>query len=119
MTAVAKHGVLVYANDIQAVANFYQTLFNMRVVRQTAELISLMQDGFNIIIHLPPIEMPQPAFNSVKVFMTVDSLSAARAKAVELGGQAFDGEWANPIFKVCNIADSDGNVIQLREFFAA
>ena len=119
MTSVAKHGVLVYANDIQALAGFYQTLFNMRVVRQTAELISLMQDGFNIIIHQPPAEIPQPVFNNVKVFMTVDSLAHARAHAIALGGRVLDGEWANPIFKVCNIADSDGNIIQLREFFAA
>ena len=119
MTAVARHGVLVYASDIQVLADFYQSLFKMRVVRQTDELISLMQDGFNIIIHLPPSEIPQKVFNSVKVFMTVDNLAQARAQAITLGGQVFDGEWANPIFKVCNIADSDGNVIQLREFFAA
>lgn len=36
--------------------------------------------------------------------------------AVSLGGEAFEGEWANPIFKVSNIAVREGSHIQIREF---
>lgn len=116
MTRPAKHGALVYSNDIRALAYFYTQLFSMEVARETADFISLVKDSFNIIIHTPPVTMPQPDFNSVKLFITVDNLEAAKLKAKELGGQSFDGVWSNPLFTVCNIADSDGNHIQLREF---
>ncbi|ACV27210.1 conserved hypothetical protein [Kangiella koreensis DSM 16069] len=88
----------------------------MEVTREISDFISLERDGFNIIIHIPPIEMPQTNFNPIKLFMTVDNLDTAKVRAQELGGQSFEGEWSNPLFTVCNIADSDGNHIQLREF---
>lgn len=116
MTGPAKYGLLVYSNNIKALSAFYAALFSMAPVRETPELISLVKDGFNIIIHKPPVPMPQPEFNSVKLFMTVENLAAAQATAIELGGQAFAGEWSNPLFSVCNIADPDGNHIQLRQF---
>lgn len=116
MAGPAKHGVIVYSFDIKALTGFYTALFSMRVARETPELISLVKDSFNIVIHTPPFDMPKPHFNTVKLFMTVDNLAAARLKAQQLGGKVFDGEWSNSIFTVCNIADPDGNVIQLREF---
>lgn len=116
MNGPAKHGTLVYSNDIKALAKFYVELFSMKVTRETIDLISLVKDGFNIIVHTPPCTMPEPDFNSVKLFLTVDNLEDTKEKAVELGGQSFEGVWSNPLFAVCNIADSDGNHIQLREF---
>jgi predicted enzyme related to lactoylglutathione lyase len=117
MTGPAKNGVLVYSNDIKALAEFYTTLFSMSIARQTPEFVSLVKDGFNIIIHTPPTAMPKPEFNTVKLFIAVDDLAAAKMKAEELGGSSFDGLWSNALFTVCNIADPDGNHIQLREFF--
>lgn len=114
----AKHGVIVYSSDIKALAGFYSALFSMQVARETSELVSLVKDGFSVIIHTPPFDMPAAQFSAVKLFMTVENLAEARLKAQQLGGKVFDGEWSNPIFTVCNIADSDGNVIQLREFKA-
>lgn len=116
MNGPAKYGALVYSNNIKALAKFYTELFSMKVSRETSELISLVKDGFNIVIHIPPVTMPQSDFNTVKLFMTVDDLETAKLKAEELGGQSFDGVWSNPLFAVCNIADSDGNHIQLRKF---
>jgi predicted enzyme related to lactoylglutathione lyase len=118
MTGPAKHGAIVYSADIKALAGFYSALFSMQIARETLELISLVKDGFNIVIHTPPFDMPKPHFSAVKLFITVDNLAAAKLKAQQLGGTVFEGEWSNPIFTVCNIADSDGNVIQLREFKA-
>ncbi|WP_141397716.1 VOC family protein [Arsukibacterium tuosuense] len=106
----------MYSNNIKALAHFYTELFSMTVTRETSELISLVKDGFNIIIHIPPVTIPQSDFNTIKLFMAVDDLETAKLKAVELGGRFFDGVWSNPLFTVCNIADSDGNHIQLREF---
>lgn len=88
----------------------------MEVTRETTYFISLVKEGFNIIVHVPPAEIPQTNFNPIKLFMSVDNLDAAREKAIALGGQSFEGEWSNPLFTVCNIADLDGNHIQLREF---
>lgn len=116
MNGPAKHGALIYSNDIKALAEFYTELFSMKVARETSELISLVKDGFNIIIHTPPVTMPPPDFNRVKLFLTVDNLETARLKAEQLGGQSFDGVWSNLLFTLCNIADPDGNHIQLREF---
>lgn len=116
MNGPAKHGALVYSNDTKGLANFYIELFSMKATRETMDLVSLVKDGFNIIIHTPPTVMPEPDFNTVKLFLTVESLEDAKAKAEELGGQSFAGEWSNPLFTVCNIADPDGNHIQLREF---
>lgn len=116
MSGPAKYGALVYSNDINALAKFYTELFAMQIVRQTTELVSLLKDGFNIVIHIPPATMPQPEFNSVKLFLTVDNIKTAQAKAVALGGQSLAGVWSNPLFSVANIVDPDGNHVQLREF---
>lgn len=116
MAGPAQQGVLIYSNNISRLAEFYQQLFGMQLVRQTDDLISLVLNGFNLIIHLPPCELPAPLFSPVKIFLTVDNMATARAAALRLGGQAFDGEWSNPLFSVSNIADRDGNHIQLRQF---
>ncbi len=116
MSGPAQNGVLIYSNDLSNLSEFYERLFNMQVVRKTDDFISLEKDGFNLIIHVPPFDMPNKAFSPIKVFLTVDNMAISREEAVKLGGQAFEGEWANPVFKVSNIADHDGNPIQLRQF---
>lgn len=116
MSGPAKYGVVVYSNNIEQQAEFYKQLFDMMVVHSTNELVSLNKEGFNLVVHTPPIEIPALNFNTIKMFMSVESLEKAKSKAVSLGGGALEGEWSNPIFKVCNIADPEGNHIQLREF---
>lgn len=116
MSKPAKFGAIVYARNIQALSKFYIKMFELSVIHETNELISLGAEGFNIVVHTPPIEIPERNFNSVKVFVAVKSLESARHQAIDLGGEALEGEWSNPIFKVCNIADPEGNHIQLREF---
>jgi len=116
MSGAAKFGTIVYAKNIQELSKFYVKMFGLLVVHETNELVSLGAEGFNIVMHTPPIEIPERNFNTVKVFVTVESLESARHQAIELGGEALEGEWSNPIFKVCNIADPEGNHIQLREF---
>ena len=116
MSGPAQNGVLIYSADLSNLSEFYEKLFGMRVVRKTNEFISLETNGFNLIIHVPPFDMPTNVFSPIKLFLTVDDMAISREDAVKLGGQAFDGEWSNPIFKVSNIADRDGNHIQLRQF---
>lgn len=116
MSGPAKSGAIVYSRDISRLSQFYIDMFGMVSQRETDEFISIEKDGFNIVIHTPPIDIPAHNFNTVKLFLTVDNLEAARDRAARLGGEAFPGEWSNPFFRVCNIADLEGNHIQIREF---
>jgi predicted enzyme related to lactoylglutathione lyase len=111
----AQNGVLIYSNNLRHLAEFYEQLFGMRVARETRDFISLDKDGFNLIIHVPPFDIPKDSFSPIKLFLSVQNMEAARKEAISLGGKAFDGEWENPIFKVSNIADAEGNHVQIRE----
>ena len=116
MSTPSRCGVIVYSKNIKSLSQFYIEMFDMALLRETNDFISIASDEFNIIVHTPPIEIPEKNFNTVKMFLTVENHKEARDKVVKLGGKALDGEWSNPIFKVCNIADPDGNQIQIREF---
>lgn len=116
MSGPATFGAIIYAENIQQLSRFYIKMFGLPVVHETNELVSLGGEGFNIVVHIPPFEIPEKNYNTVKIFFAVQSLEDARHQAIELGGKALEGEWSNPIFKVCNIADPEGNHIQLREF---
>jgi predicted enzyme related to lactoylglutathione lyase len=117
-TARPESGVIIYARDFRKLSRFYIELFGMTVLRETEDFISIGSSAFNIVLHVPPIALPVPRFNAVKLFLTVESHEQARKKAIQLGGMALAGEWSNPIFKVCNIADPEGNQIQIREFMS-
>ncbi|MCB1957089.1 MAG: VOC family protein [Rhodocyclaceae bacterium] len=116
MKGPARFGAVVYARDLQGLADFYRRFFDMTVLRATPELVSLEKEGFNVVIHVSPVAMPEGHFNAVKLFMTVDSLAAAREAVVRHGGSVMAGEWRNPLFSLCNIVDPEGNPIQIREF---
>lgn len=116
MSAPPKSGVIVYSNNPKRLSDFYIGMFDMTLLRETDDFISVGNDAFNIVIHTPPIEIPEPNFNTVKIFLTVDSHEKAKSRALELGGEVLEGVWSNPVFKVCNIADPEGNHIQIREF---
>lgn len=118
MHGPAKHGVIVYTNDLDRLAKFYSTLFNMQIHKSSAQMHSLIGDGLNIVVHVPPEPLPDTRYNAVKLFITVNSHAETHERAKKLGGQSLEGEWANPVFSVTNIADCDGNIIQLREFSA-
>lgn len=119
ISAPAKNGVVIYSSNLSNLSAFYEQLFHMQVVRTTDDFISLEKEGFNVIIHVPPVELSNKTFSPIKVFLSVEDMAISREKTVKLGGQVFEGEWANPVFKVSNIADPDGNHIQLRQFNTA
>ncbi|MDX1536541.1 VOC family protein [Arsukibacterium sp.] len=116
MSGPQKSGVIVYSNNIKRLSDFYTGMFNLTLLRETDDFISVGDSDFNIVIHTPPIEIPEHHFNTVKIFLTVESLEEARGRVEKLGGEALAGEWSNPVFSVCNISDPDGNHIQIREF---
>nr|WP_136252942.1 VOC family protein [Ningiella ruwaisensis] len=119
MSGPAQNGVLIYSSKLNYLAEFYEQLFGMRVTKETRDFISLDKDGFSLIIHVPPFELPQESFSPIKLFLSVQNMDETRKEAVRMGGEAFEGEWKNPIFKVSNIADREGNHIQIREFIDA
>lgn len=116
MSNPQRSGVIVYSRNIKRLSQFYIEMFCMNLLRETDDFISIGSDDFNLVLHVPPIDIPENNFNTVKIFLTVASHEKAKEKVVKLGGKAFEGEWSNPIFKVCNIADPEGNHIQIREF---
>ena len=114
MSGPQKFGVIVYSRNIKVLSRFYIEMFGMVQSRETDDFISIGTRELSIVVHVPPFEMPEKNINTVKVFLTVESLEEARGRVEKLGGKALDGEWSNPVFKVCNI--SEGNHIQIREF---
>lgn len=116
MDGPAHHGAIVYSNNLTRLSEFYVQLFSMKVIRETADFISLDKDGFNLIVHIPPFSIPRSSVSPIKLFFAVASIENAKERAIKLGGKALDGEWANPIFTVANIVDNEGNHIQIREF---
>ncbi len=117
MAGPARNGALIYANNIKTLSTFYIAFFNMRVLRETPDFISLDTEDFNVIIHKPPSHIVDAErFNTVKLFLAVDSIEQAKINIVKYGGKALDGVWHNPLFSVCNVIDPDGNHLQLREF---
>ena len=116
MNGPSKYGAIIYSSNIKRLSQFYVKFFNMSAIKETDELISLVKDGFNIVIHVPPADVPKNNFNSVKLFLAVDSLASAREAVTEYGGKSLSGEWSNSMFKVCNVVDPDGNHVQIREF---
>ncbi|NDW16272.1 hypothetical protein GTQ48_12155 [Alteromonas genovensis] len=116
MAGPAHHGAIVYSNNLTRLSEFYVQLFSMKVIRETADFISLDKDGFNLIVHIPPFSIPRSSVSPIKLFFAVASIENAKERAIKLGGKALDGEWANPIFTVANIVDNEGNHIQIREF---
>jgi predicted enzyme related to lactoylglutathione lyase len=116
MAGPAQNGVLIYSAQVAKLAEFYQQVFALQLQRSTEDFISLSKDGFHLIIHRPPFDLPVPALSSLKLFLTVTDMQASRRQVQQAGGQLFDGEWQNSLFKVSNVTDPEGNQIQLREF---
>ena len=46
----------------------------MDLLKEADEFISIDKDDFNIIIHIPPITIPELNCNTVKLVITVNSL---------------------------------------------
>lgn len=128
MPGPARAGALIYAKDMNRLAVFYEAVLGMRTLHATAELMVIESADFQMVLHaLPPAYAervqittpPQPREDTaLKLFFTVESLAEARERATALGGIVFDDEWAGPRFRVRNACDPEGNVFQLREFFA-
>lgn len=121
----ARAGALIYAKHVDSLAAFYQTVLGMAVSHATVDLTVLTSADAQLVIHAHPesiagqitITVP-PAlrdWSAVKLFFTVDNLEATRTLIPTLGGVVLPEIWSGPSFRVCNVADPEGNIFHIRE----
>lgn len=122
-------GAVIFAQDVDRVARFYETLLMMSPVHVEQGLRVIASDRMELVIHaLPPdqtsvpvaVEVPEAREDTyIKPFFVVTSLSEARQLAPSLGGYVLppDREFVARRFRACNACDPEGNVVQFRELF--
>ncbi len=120
-------GAVLYAKNPARVANFYATALGLLMADRDEEHIRLESQSFQLVVLRIPdaiastITIAEPAVRrtnaAVKLVFLVPSIADARAHAPDLGGQVNNAgtEWSFDGCKVCDGADPEGNVIQLRE----
>ncbi|WP_018981568.1 VOC family protein [Salinimonas chungwhensis] len=119
MSKPARQGVIIYSNNTEDLAAFYESVFAMDIIKTSKQWVTLECEGLHIVVHVPPQQFPPERMNTIKLFISVDSHHDAHQSVTEAGGKSLPGEWANPLFSVSNIADPEGNIVQLRVFAAS
>ena len=124
MPGPAAAGVLLYAKDVNRLAQFYAQVLGLREVHREAAWVVLASSALELVIHAIPQAVaenihigtpPQRRANvAMKFFVTVPSLSIAAQQVAALGGVVFDEAWSGPDFALNNAMDCEGNVFQLR-----
>jgi hypothetical protein len=116
---------VLFAQNAERLAAFYETLLPMARLHASAEIIVLESPDFQLVVHaIPPHIAPTVVVKSpperreqtaIKLFFTVSSLAEARHTAAKLGGEVFLEQWQGPGFRVCDASDPEGNIFQVRE----
>jgi predicted enzyme related to lactoylglutathione lyase len=125
MPGPASAGLLVYALDLGRLAAYYESLLGMTRLHASDELVVLESAQIQLVVHAMPAAIASTIVvtrapqrrdqTALKFFFTVDSLDAAQASALALGGEVFAQTWVGPGFIVRNAMDPEGNVFQLRQ----
>ena len=124
MPGPARAGALIYANDVERIATFYERLLPMRRLFADATHVVLESPDFQLLIQAASPHGEAPGASSppaprdraaIKLFFTVPSLAEAGATARALGGDLYARTYAGPGFTVRNGSDPEGNVFHLRE----
>jgi predicted enzyme related to lactoylglutathione lyase len=125
MAGPATSGVLIYAKNVERLATFYDTVLGMSRAHDSPELVVLESPEMQVVIHGIPAKIAQsisitapPARreqSALKAFFAVESISAARIAAAQLGGEVFEDAVKARGFKACNACDPEGNIFQVRE----
>ena len=120
-------GAIVYAKDIQRLAQFYAAVADLEIVHEVADHVVLESEthelvivaipaatAARIVIATPPVRRENTAF---KLSFLVGSLAEARIAAKEAGGELnpLEKEWDFQGMRVCDGCDPEGNMIQVRE----
>lgn len=125
MTGPASSGVLFYAKDIDVLSAFYQQVLDAKVLHADKEHLVLQSPNVQLVIHavpepyrsaidiqVPPVPREEQA---IKPFFTVPSLQDAEMAVLRLGGELLGPVWPGPGFRVRNVCDPEGNILQLRD----
>ncbi len=124
MSGPACAGLSIYAKDKQRVSGFYEAILGMSRIHRTADVTVLQSPDIQFVVHRIPEERasniviatpPELRDAALKFFFTVPSISEARSRARELGGDIAYEQWEGPCFTVCNGNDPEGNVFHVRE----
>lgn len=122
-----KPSAVIFAKDVEALANFYLEVAEMTLVQSDRHKAVLDEDGFQLVIHGIPdsiaesitINTPPEVRKEtpIKICIPVNTIDGARSKASALGGQVADKaqEWSARGFRACDAYDLEGNVFQVRE----
>lgn len=118
----SRPGAVIFTGDKERLTRFYQTLTDLTIRENDDSVTVLASDHFELVIHALPGEPPGHASAAredvyMKPFFPVASLTDARKKAEQLGGnlRPADEEWQARGFRASEAVDPDGNVIQFRE----
>ena len=124
---MSKHGMVVFAKDVKALAKFYEDALAASVSESAASHIVLQTADIELVIHNIPksvaknivIEDPpvQRATVAIKPALVVDSLQRVRTACEQHGG------WLKPQAKAWKIrglivldgCDPEGNVLQFKQ----
>jgi len=131
MTTLPKPGAVLFAKDISRVAAFYQALAGLEATYRDDSVVVLESEHQQLVVHALPepfarsIQIASPPErrddNAVKLVFPVRSVSEARDRAAQLGGElnreAAEFEFRG--FRACDGVDPEGNVFQLRETVGA
>lgn len=124
---VPKAGAVLYAKDIDKVKTFYSIVAGLTVTSSEDDHVVLESPSFQLVlvaipekiavdikISSPPIRRENTA---IKLVFFVSSISAARAVAIDFGGQLnpSEREWTFQGQRVCDGFDPEGNIVQFRE----
>jgi predicted enzyme related to lactoylglutathione lyase len=125
MAGAATDGVLIYAKGVERLAAFYETVLAMSRQFESPDLVVLESPATQLVLHgipakiaasisitTPPARREQSA---LKPFFSVESISAARIAAAQLGGEVFGQPFSARGFNACNACDPEGNIFQVRE----
>jgi predicted enzyme related to lactoylglutathione lyase len=122
-----KPSAVIFAKDVGNLARFYEAVAGLSAIHTADDHVVLDEERFQVVIHNVPaavaasIQIAKPPsvreLNPIKLCLPVDSIDAARQRALQLGGWIGpkSKEWQARGFRACDGHDPEGNVFQLRE----
>jgi hypothetical protein len=128
MPAHAPGGLVIYAKELDELAEFYCSVLSLESVERGKNFVVLAREPIEIVLVQIPediaetIELTKPpaarASAAVKPVFTVQSLIDARSRVLRHGGslQPEQQAWRFRGAIVIDGCDREGNVIQFRQF---
>jgi predicted enzyme related to lactoylglutathione lyase len=127
MTHPGLIGAVLYAKDLERIAQFYASVVAIDIER-IEKGFAVLGSGPSqlVIVRIPDqiadtIEIAAPVKpreeTPLKLVFAVDDIARARGRAAELGGvvKAPEHEWKFEGARVCDGHDPEGNIFQVRQ----